>query len=180
MTTFEWEDFENQVEFILKKDNPVKPKNSGGTKKEEDVVGKSIIAQCKLNSTKDLHIKAKDIQRLNESSKLLGKKPLFFSKCECGTFLTIQIDQLGKDDLLFLNIIILFKRMENLLDSLEKVSTITEWKPLENEKNNIDKLHRILDNTITDTHKKLDQKITSVINNLTMYNLFEGEKDGFK
>lgn len=80
MITSNWKKLENDAAKLIKEDEPKLPKGSGSAKHEEDVVGKSIIIQCKYTEQTNVNILQNDIDRLIQACDLQNKYPLFVTE----------------------------------------------------------------------------------------------------
>jgi hypothetical protein len=76
-----WQDLENWVVALCFGFNPTKPSGSGSAKKEEDVVTKNIVFQCK-SSKNGFRITSKDVNRLKGASVLLNKTAILVTRNE--------------------------------------------------------------------------------------------------
>jgi hypothetical protein len=99
-----WQELENFANNLILFDNPVKPAGSGNSKQEEDVVGKSLIIQCKFSSDKNLSLLRKDIYRLFSSSELLNKFPIFITSNDNTLFITFSYNAFSPEVLKLISI----------------------------------------------------------------------------
>lgn len=111
-----WSQLEEYVKQITSNDNTKRTPRSGATKKEEDVVGESLVCQCKDTDDKNFSILAKDLNRLTSAADLQNKFPLFFSRNESCVLLTIPMtyDEHKEMACMVINYIILRKRLQLL------------------------------------------------------------------
>lgn len=174
-----WEQLEDLAADLIEEDNPIKPKNSGGIKGEEDVVGSSIIVQCKFTGKKNLSILKKDLDRLCNNANLLLKFPIFLNSNEADTVLSIPI-KTNNDDLVkaIIKIIIIYQNIEILNNLSGTINSMNILQQFEKKTNNIQKIFKLLSQNINIKFGKLLNGFNTKRNSLTMYDLFEGEKDG--
>ena len=171
----EWSKFEDYVNNLTKKDETKRTPLSGATKQEEDVVGKSLICQCKQTEDKNISILSKDIDRLLKASIVLDKFPLFFSSSKAGKLLSIPITTHTEDIVkTVINFIIAEKSIE-LLELYNKY--IKSIKSLNKYRNEVDKSNELMIELTTPLRikiKKLKIRLNTIEDDLTMGNLFDG------
>ena len=174
---FDWEDLEEMAKKLAAKDNPIRPKNSGGTKKEEDVIGNSLAIQCKYTNNKNITLKQTDLNRLREASSSLEKLPLFVSGNCTDTLVSLYLD--GENDNIIqslVNLGIVIKSLKNLAADAKDINNIRSLKLSEKE---LSRIKDIFNKEITEI-KKLISTITtshkSKYDDLTMVDLFSKGK----
>ena len=176
MQTNDWNDLEEQVATLLKNDYPKRPGNSGGTKKEEDVIGKSTITQCKYTDKKNMSILRKDLDRLVDACTLQEKFPLFITSTGDKTVASFPIDKTTSSSVKYILDLIVFLQRAKQLRSM-KPSSIRELNLWKEELKKLKKVQHGFCKKIFETMKILYNQETSTEDNLMMYDLFEGEKN---
>lgn len=166
----DWKDLENEVKELLDFDSPVIPPNSGGTKKEEDVVGNTIIAQCKSTQNKNISILNNDVERLLKSSEIQNKFPVFITKNKNGTYITIKVDNNSKNILRYISYIGYISQLTEMmyLRSTNEIIRIMN--------KCLKKLKDCYFSLMCDHKLKIDkitQNINSKYDNVYMINMFE-------
>lgn len=173
---FDWEDLEEMAKKLAAKDNPIRPRNSGGTKKEEDVIGNSLAIQCKYTDNKNITLKQADIDRLREAASSLNKLPLFVSGNCTDILVSLYLD--GENDEIvqsLINLSIAIKSLKNIAADVKNINNIRGLRLSEKE------LYRIKDvfNKEAAEIKKLISTIetshVSKYDDLTMVDLFGEE-----
>lgn len=178
---WDWADLENWTMTLLDDDSPVKPPNSGGSKKEEDVVSFGCIAQCKATNQVNMTLLDKDIKRLTTACELQDKLPLFVSSTCSELGVTLLFD--GENDELFSSVIkiaVLYKSAKRLR---EMTTTFTTVRQINATRNLLRKLKSRLTvevDKIKDVFSTIDKECTIKYDDLTIVDLFEGEKNGAK
>lgn len=168
-----WQDLEKTMLGMLKKDNAKLTPGSGNSKEEEDVVGNSIICQCKYTADKNISILAKDFDRLLEASKLLKKFPIFVSQSNMGSILSIPLSDDYNDEISYiLTSLMIITRLRNVTFMLDLDLNLNEIMLIAKEIDNITGLFKNL-NMIKDLISELKLKMDIKIKNATNYNLFE-------
>ncbi len=175
---FEWEKFEDFVRHLTIEDGTKRTPLSGATKQEEDVVGNTLICQCKQTEDKNFSILEKDVTRLLGSAKLLEKFPLFFSSSKAGQVMSIPINKDTEDTVNMLIMSIIVKRRLMVLHNFCK--NIKDEIALLRAKRELQGV-ALAANELAQTNKKLLERIQSQIDyaydDLTMYNLFDEKEN---
>jgi len=174
----DWKIFENYVKNLLHIDKAKTTPLSGGTKGEEDVVGRSMIAQCKFTEKKNLSILAKDLERLLKAAKLTEKFPLFASRSEAGTIISFPVTDETEDDIVFiLKILSCLNTLRELKKIIPHVSTIGMIEGaranLRVLKQEYTKMRKVFNDLVNNIEQKVDAKYID----LTTYNLFDEENN---
>jgi hypothetical protein len=176
-----WQDLEDYTEELLSKDNSVKPKGSGNAKKEEDVVGNTIIAQCKYTEDKNMSILSKDLERLLEACSLQDKFPLFITSNGINTTLSIPINKdTEKTVSKLLELLIILTNTIKMYDLIGSIKTINQLDIINRQFSKLNRQVGCLNIDIGLHIKNLEIMIQSKYDDLTICDLFEGEKDGIK
>ena len=171
-----WQEFEDYVRRLTIEDGTVRTPLSGGTKHEEDVVGNTLVCQCKCTEEKNFHILEKDFTRLLEASKLLEKFPLFFSQSSAGKILSIPITK-ETEDLIntLLMTIMLHKRLTLLHRFCKTIKDDRAYLKAKSELAAIGKLSSELSEANRRELERIRNMLEYIEDDLTMYNLFEGQ-----
>lgn len=175
-----WQELEDYVMTLLTNDKPVKPKGSGNAKKEEDVVSNNIITQCKYTDNINMSILNKDLERLLEACKLQDKFPFFITGNKNNIILSTVIN---KDTEESINLFITFIQFLGELTKLNKNIKFVNIEQLEyinSQTKNLKNILKYIKDYYNDKLDKLDIKLKSKYDDLTICDLFEGEKDGIK
>lgn len=171
-----WQDLEDEVQDLLLLDSSKKPANSGGTKKEEDVVSKNIIAQCKYTDTKNMSILNKDLERLISACELQDKFPMFFTSNGNNTVISIPYNDdtacMIKNIMTFL---ISFLDLIKCYKALNSVQDISELNIIKKRLSQNIGRAKLVFSTLKETHKQCENKIEIKTNDILLYDLFEGE-----
>lgn len=174
----EWKKLEEYVAFLTRADHTKLTPLSGATKREEDVVGTALICQCKQTEDKNASILEKDVTRLLEASKLLDKFPLFFVSSKMGRFMVVPINddtEVTVEDMI--DTAALGKRLTDLYLTYKHIS---EYRSLVKANKELDLLEKMAEE-LASQNKRLIQRIRTQLkvkeDNITMYNLFDGQKD---
>lgn len=170
----DWEELEDLTKQLLACDSPKKPANSGGTKKEEDVISKNIVAQCKYTDSKNMSILNKDLQRLLEACKLQEKLPLFVTSNGGDTIVSIPLNDNTID---ILNKLILVmcgcNGIQQAVDTLDKIHDVPTWEAVRRLSSaSLCKVKSVYDE-VKSIHTKCEAKLSRLYDDLTMYNLFD-------
>jgi len=174
-----WEQLEDFVKEILCFDNSIKPKGSGSSKKEEDIMSDNIIVQCKFTDNKNISILDKDMKRLEEAYKLLEKFPLFINKSKDMTTLSVPInsDLLDTTDKI-ISIIVISQCIKNLMNWRQMIndhSTLAKYEKTFNRmRKRFWELRELIKADIETIESFIDAKHVS----LNTYDLFDGEDNG--
>jgi len=169
-----WQELEDFTCTLLQSDRPKKPANSGGTKKEEDVVSRSIIAQCKHTGNNNMSILKKDLDRLLDACKLQQKAPLFVTSNTTDTVVSIPVTDDTEEILgIMLKMLISWSMLQRVQDYTPKIETIAVHKIVQTDcitaLTNINTNVNQLKDLAKDCMHKLDLKF----NKLIMHDLFE-------
>lgn len=176
-----WENLEEEVKTLLTADLAQRTPLSGGTKKEEDVVGRTIFAQCKQTNNKNGTILLNDLNRLLEACNLQNRFPLFFNEFNSNTTLSIPITDETKDIISkIIKIIIISKSMEKLELELKRVGTLRDLTAISVALNEPIRLMKTLWNEFNTSKKRIDTRINTIQDDILMHDLFEGENNGTK
>lgn len=170
----DWEQLEEYAMNLLSEDNPVRPPNSGGTKGEEDVVGTSIIIQCKFTENKNLSILKKDLDRLCLNANALLKFPIFLNSNGKDTVLSLPIE--SKHDIDFIKDLVKLMIIYQTSNVLEDTACIINApNQLERYRKQETKIHNLFKSIVDKFKQKFDrisQVLDSKYKDLMMYNLF--------
>lgn len=176
-----WQDLENLAVEILVDDHPVKPKGSGNAKKEEDVIGDNIIAQCKYTEDKNFSILTKDLERLKEACKLQNKLPLFISSNSKETLLSLPITNLNENLIkVIITILRIYASLDKLEDEVKIAKTIEQLRAISKKITRNKSAMQSNANEINSRLFRLLDMAEIKYVDLTTYDLFEGEKNGIK
>lgn len=169
-----WQDFEEWVKNLLKFDNARLIPGSGSSKKEEDVVGESLLVQCKFTDSENISILRKDIERLNTSSQTIDKFPLFLNHSNGINTITLQIND-SSEKLIYkiLQVIKSYIITENLYFDIKNCKNIKLLEIYDEKLKNINKtigsICSYLKSRVSITEKESNNKWR----NLSNYNLFD-------
>jgi len=170
-----WKDFEEFVKKFIAVDNPVLPPGSGSSKKEEDVVGRTLICQCKHTDSDNISILSKDMERLLEASTTLDKIPLFFNQSNANKVLSIPITKNTEYIIgLVIKLIVSFKDLQQIRENLKVANERTIHillRQLEESSRKVSRIKSIIENLVNDINNEFKTRM----DDLTMYNLFDGE-----
>jgi hypothetical protein len=174
MIVSNWEDLEKYVKQITNNDNTQRTPLSGATKGEEDVVGQSIICQCKATEDKNFSILQKDILRLYGAADLQDKFPLFFSRNKYCNLLSIPVldDKHEEMVCMVINYIILRKRIQLLRTT--KIEGAKALLSADAEHRKLKRLYTLLSQELANDLDHIEDNLNSKRDNLLMYNLFDG------
>jgi len=171
-----WSDLEEFTKKLTSKDKTKRTPLSGATKNEEDVVGNSLICQCKQTDDKNISILEKDLTRLLNAAKLLEKFPIFVSSSKAGTLLSIPITNETEEIIeIIINSIILQARLSSLYLNC---SSIKEPRDLMRAQKEKIVLETMADDLIYKNKKLLKgitNKLKTIEDDILSYNLFDGE-----
>lgn len=174
-----WEDLENWVVQLLYDDRPVRPPNSGGTKKEEDVVTFGSIAQCKATEHNNMSLLDKDINRLLEASHMHDKLPLFVSSTWDKLGVTFIFDGKNDDTMASsVKIAVIAKAAQRLKKMVSTLKSVRQLNAAKRELNKLKSRLNVEVNKINDTFSAIDTACETKYDDLTIVDLFEGEKNG--
>lgn len=172
----DWNSLEDYVKDLLSGDKAKRTPLSGGTKNEEDVVGRSFIAQCKFTEHKNLSILSKDLERLINAARLTEKFPLFASQSSAGTIISFPVTNETEDDIIFLlKCLSCLKALRELKDLIPKLTSLSMLKKAQQSLRELKKEFKYIREMFGDLVDHIEQVIDTKYNNLTMYNLFEQE-----
>lgn len=176
-----WQELEDFSLALLNHDHPKKPAGSGNSKKEEDVVGRSCIVQCKYTDNETISLKSKDIARLMGAAHEQGKFPLFISSACYNTAISLVFD--GENNDIIKHLIqkaIIHKSLENIKLIIDKnlIRNISTYNKVQKEVKRLKRLLKKETDTIKDITSDIDKKLQSKYDDLTIIDLFEGEKNG--
>lgn len=88
----DWREHEKYWVKALKQDKAMRIPGSGSTKGEEDVIGETMLVQCKSTDKESVSMSKKDINRLVNNAKLLDKFPLFSVESSTCKMVCIPVD----------------------------------------------------------------------------------------
>lgn len=171
----DWNELEEFAVDLLKEDSPIRPKNSGGSKKEEDVVGSSLMVQCKHTSNKNITIKDQDLKRLEKISYDLDKLPVFLSANYDSTLLSLSFSNNVELIDSLINLAIILKSIKRLKNEVKYINTL---KNLRLAKGELSKKIQLFNNTFHKIKKeisRLEEQYNTRYDDLTMVNLFDEE-----
>ena len=181
LTMSDWNEFEEFVRRLTIEDGTKRTPLSGGTKHEEDVVGNTLICQCKYTEEKNFHILEKDLTRLLEASKLLKKFPLFFNQSNAGKIMSIPIVKETEDIInTLLMTIILHKRIAALCHFIKNIDNERTFIKAKNELAAIGKLSTELSEINRNELNRIRNTLSCIEDDLTMFNLFEEQSNESK
>ena len=176
-----WQALEDLAVEILKEDHPIKPKGSGNGKKEEDVISNTTITQCKYTQSKNVSILDKDLQRLLDACNLQDKFPLFLTSNDKGPILSIPInDDTEKIIKSLIELLLILKGSEKLEEDIRLIRTMGHYDVLSLKRDRVNILIYNVRNKLESIASKLTRMLIARYDDLTMCDLFEGEKDGVK
>jgi hypothetical protein len=176
-----WVDLEDYAVELLKNDRPKKPNGSGNAKKEEDVISSTCIVQCKQTANASTSIKETDINRLLESANLFDKLPVFMSATAKHTILSIIITDENENLLKSLiNIAVCQRTIDVIRQSIKYTDTVKNLNDVLKEIRRIEALFREETNKIKLGLLQVKTLCDAKYDNLTIVDLFEGEKNGTK
>jgi hypothetical protein len=169
-----WQDFEEWVKNLLKFDNAKLTPGSGSSKKEEDVVGESLLAQCKFTDSENISILRKDIERLNISSQTIDKFPLFLNHSSGINTITLQInDDTEKVIYKILQVIKSYIITENLYFDITDCKDIKLLEVYDEKLKNINKTIESICVYLKSRTSTIEKESTKKWRNLSNYNLFD-------
>ena len=172
-----WQHLEDYALDIIKHDNPVKPSGSGSGKKEEDVVGDTIIVQCKYTDDKNMSLLSKDLDRLDEACSLQGKFPIFVTSNGKRTLLSISMEYDEELTQQLINLIIVNTRLNKVQDLSTCINSIGMWNRFHDYLKKTMSILGDITSGIKDRGAKIMKTLNAKHDDLTMYDLFEGEKN---
>ena len=173
-----WEQFEEKVKEILEKDDTKRIPGSGNAKKEEDVVGRYTISQCKYTEQTTITVLPRDVDRLISAAKTLEKFPLFFSKAKGIELMSLVVDH---DPLMcgfVVDYIIASSGLDKLLEDTKRCNDPRTLALIKTEKKKVFKAIRCLLNDLDHRVQRLDTAVEVKTDDLLQYDLFrdaEGE-----
>lgn len=172
----DWKILEDYVKDLLSTDKAKTTPLSGGTKGEEDVVGRSMIAQCKFTEKKNLSILAKDLERLLKAAKLTEKFPLFASRSEAGTIISFPVTDETEEDIVFLlKILSCLNTLRELKNIVPHVSTVGMIEGVRANLRGLKREYAQIREVFNDLVDRIEQKVDTKYIDLTTYNLFDEE-----
>jgi hypothetical protein len=172
-----WQELEQFAKKLLRLDNPRTTPLSGATKTEEDVVGNTIVCQCKFTDNKNLSILASDISRLESASELLQKTPLLITRSSSGTFLSFLVSD---EDNTAVNIIIIKNMLDNILFYMRRLNSKATTKTINHllkEAAAFKMLAEDINDEIESKYKEICNIGQARIDDVQMVNLFEQENE---
>lgn len=173
---YDWEKLEERVKAMTIEDAPKRTPLSGATKKEEDVVGNTLISQCKQTQDKNFSILEKDFTRLMESAKLLDKFPLFFSQSSAGIIMSIPVNKETEDTLdQVLRSIMIQKRLVILHEFSKTIKDDRAFMKASREFNAVASSLMSLNDENKHLLERIRHQLNYIEDDLTMCNLFEGQ-----
>jgi len=174
-----WNELEDFVKDLLSFDNSCKPKGSGSSKKEEDVVSDNIVVQCKYSDKINISIQKKDLDRLIDAHDILDKFPIFINKNLDDIVISLPV--MDKFDDINLTLLKLIAIKQGIL-KLNNIKTIVNDRAiLSNYQNTFRKIKKQfydLRKSIEEDINKLENFIDSKYVSLNTYNLFDGDNSG--
>lgn len=176
-----WQALEEFAYEIIKADNPVLPKGSGNAKKEEDVISNCFIVQCKYTDDKNMSILSKDLTRLLDACDLQDKFPLFITSNGSNTVLSIPINDDTRSIIdILIEMAVIVKRSEKINSDIRSIKTMNQYEIIQKFSDRINILTYGLKNRFETIMRKAAVQLAAKYDDLTMCDLFEGEKDGVK
>jgi len=166
----DWEDLENKVKDWLAIDDATTVPGSGNGKGEEDVIGISTITQCKYTENKNASILAKDMRRLKDAGKLMGKFPLFVNESSEGVVVSIPECDLIEDILEYIAIRNQLEYVYNELLECKEPAVVEKLYSM------FEKVERKASGIISKVNKqivKIKIKFDTKYQALTTYDMFE-------
>ncbi len=169
-----WEDLEEKVKNWLEVDDAMIVPGSGNGRGEEDVIGVSTIAQCKYTENKNASILAKDMRRLKDAGKMMGKFPLFVNESSEGVVVSIPECDVMKDILEYIVVINQLEYVYNELLECKNPDVIEQIYNL------FEKIQKKASGIISKVNKKICKikiKFDIKYQALTTYDMFEEAKN---
>jgi hypothetical protein len=167
-----WQDFEKFVEKFLALDRAKTTKGSGSVKHEEDVIGETLVVQCKQTDSKNSHILHQDVSRLLDAAETLDRFPLFLTNTQKYSLVSIPLTEETSEDILrMLSVLVI--RM-----SLMKVLKTTTYDPiaLQRLKASYHQTRNLLEelkNGLKTLESRCETRISSIEDDVQMYDLFD-------
>lgn len=172
-----WQALEEFAYELIKEDNPVQPKGSGSAKKEEDVVSDHIIVQCKYTDDKNMSILSKDLSRLLEACNLQSKFPLFITSNGTNTILSIPIKDNNEEIIKqIITLISINLRLDKINDLILCINSVPMLERFQKQLTKTISKARELHEGFKSRAEKIVKKLSSKYDDLTMYNLFDEDK----
>lgn len=176
-----WQALEEFAYDLIKSDNPVVPKGSGNAKKEEDVISNCFIVQCKYTEDKNMSILNKDLTRLLDACALQKKFPLFITSNKTDIVLSIPINDDTRPVInTFLELAVIQKRYDKIKEDIRFVKTDKQYQVIQKFNDRINILIYGIKAKFESMVKSTAAMLAAKYDDLTMYDLFEGEKNGIK
>lgn len=172
----DWNELEEVAVDLLKEDSPVRPKNSGGSKKEEDVVGSSLMVQCKHTTNKNITIKDADLKRLIKAADALQKLPVFLSANHDSVLFSVLLDNCPDIPQSLINIAIVIKSISILKSELTYVRSVKHLHSIRKELTNKQILFKKEIDKIKKGLTRLETACNTKYDDLTMVDLFNEER----
>lgn len=124
----DWKEHEEYWVNALKNDQATRIPGSGSTKGEEDVVGETILVQCKSTDNESTSLLKKDIDRLIKNAGLLDKFPLFSVESSTCKMVCIPVND---DTIGLLTEALEYIRIRKNVDTIESyLAKVKDVKPL--------------------------------------------------
>jgi hypothetical protein len=169
-----WQELEEYTKGLLKNDLPKLPSGSGSSKGEEDVIGLSIIAQCKYTEDKNMSILKKDLDRLIDAAKLQDKIPVFITSSQTNKVLSVPITKDTEQLIEYLvEFISIYKGTEKLVNDRNNITTIDIHNKTSSRLSNLRLRLTCLYSQIKDHFTFLTNHLKVKYDHLTTYDLFE-------
>jgi len=165
-----WEDLEEKIKRMFKKDLAKRTPGSGNSKKEEDVVGRSTIIQCKYSEDKNISIHKDDIDRVVAAASLQGKTPIFVTKNRDTILLSILDGDMMEPVIHF---ILAKTRIKKVKEELQYCTTLQEFEKLSTEAHFIETELLTVAYELKNEMKDLNNSFKIKYDDLTTINLFE-------
>jgi hypothetical protein len=175
-----WKELEEFGKELISYDNPRLPPGSGNAKHEEDVVGDTIIMQCKYTDNKNSSILSNDLDRLNKSADLLTRVPIFVNKSENTISISISITDNNIGDVQDILKLLSIKKTINKLDNYIENMDIGDISGIQSIVNKSKKQWEKLKLKIESKYEKADIKLKCALDDLMITNLFEGDSNAIK
>jgi hypothetical protein len=166
-----WEELEEDVKELFKKDHVKTVPGSGNGKSEEDVIGISTIIQCKYTSNKNMSILDKDMTRLKEAARLQNKQPLFITKNNSGMVLSIPDGPLMH---VIVDMIIASATINKMEEDIETCNDIGTYNIMSRFiESHMKQLTNTVETNIKHRYNHIKNRLVTIYNRLTCCDLFD-------
>jgi hypothetical protein len=169
-----WQIFEKMMAKLLEEDGAKTTKGSGSVKHEEDLIGETIVAQCKQTEKVSYSVSDKDISRLLSAADVLDRFPMFLTETAVHTTVSIPITKSTIDDISqIINMIIVKQRLRKLLSiKTDDPAVLHRVKKVFNKTT---KLLNSIVSDLRDIEEKCVTKIKVYEDDALMYDLFDNQ-----